>query len=391
MNRTLTLAATAALLAAPVLATATGSQASDDPTTALYNVGLTDLGDLEPGDTFHGATVEDTIPQIDVATVETERPVLFRLQAEQDERVEYVERDSHEALSTQFTPDDPQFDQQWGFDPLPGIGAEAAWDTTLGSTGVTVAVLDTGLEKGHEDIGNFEQGKDFVEDDDEPQDENGHGTHVAGTVGALTDNGVGVAGTAQTTILPVRVLDEDGTGSLADAAEGLVWATDNGADVASMSFGCSINVFCDLAQPMEEALDYAVSNDVVPVCAAGNEGPLINSVTYPANDPDCAAVSAVNENGDIALFSSRGPEVELAAPGDDILSTCLGDDYCEKSGTSMAAPHVSGTAALAAAQHGIFGPTLRQHLHDTAVDTDLSDDEEGHGLVNADNAVNNQP
>lgn len=381
--------AIALLVTAPALA-ATGADGPVQTTTTLYNVGLTALGELEPGDSFHGAEVLDTIEQIDVATVEAETPA-FRAHAMQDERVEYVERDSREALSTQFTPDDPNFDDQWGFGPQPGIGAEAAWDTTLGSTAVTVAVVDTGLEKSHEDVGNYEQGHDFVDDDSEPEDGNGHGTHVAGTVGALTDNGVGVAGTAQTTILPVRVLGDDGTGSLSDAAEGVTWATDNGADVISLSLGCSINLLCELSQPMGDALDYAVANGVLNVCAAGNNGPLLDSVTYPATDEDCMAVSAIDEDGSLGFYSSRGPEVELAAPGTGVLSTCLGDDYCEKTGTSMAAPHVSGTAALAAAQHGIFGQTLRQHLQDTAVDTDLSDNQEGHGLVNADDAVNTQP
>lgn len=391
MDRTLLIIASSLVLVLPAFASATTSQTSTAPTSTLYNVGLHDLGELQPGDTFHDANVVDTIEQIDVATVRTDEPGLFRAKAETDENVEYVERDSREALTTTFTPNDPKFGQQWGFEPTPGIETEPAWDTTLGSTNVVVAVVDTGLEKTHEDIGNYEQGKDFVEDDDEPQDEHGHGTHVAGTVGALTDNGVGVAGTAQTTILPVRVLDESGSGSLSDAADGVVWATDNGADVISLSLACSINLLCELSQPMEEALDYAAANGVLSVCAAGNNGPLLDSVSYPASDPDCMAVSAVNEDGNIAFFSSRGPEVEIAAPGSSILSTCIGDDYCEKSGTSMAAPHVSGTAALAAAQHGIGGEQLRQHLRDTAVDTSLSSNEEGAGIANADGAVNTAP
>jgi len=385
----LTALAVALLVTAPTLA-GTGGQGPAPTTTTLYNVGLTDLGDLERGDTLHGADVVDTIEQIDVATVEAETPT-FRVFALQDERVEYVERDSREALSTTYTPDDPKLGDQWGFEPQPGIGAEGAWDETLGSTTVTVAVVDTGLQKTHEDVGNYEQGYDFVDDDSEPEDGNGHGTHVAGTVGALTDNGVGVAGTAQTTILPVRVLDDDGTGSLSDAADGVTWATDEGADVISLSLGCSINLLCEFSQPMEEALDYAADNGVLSVCAAGNNGPLPDSVTYPASDGDCMAVSAVQDDGGLAFYSSRGPEIEIAGPGTGILSTCLDDDYCEKSGTSMAAPHVSGTAALAAAEHGIGGQTLRQHLQDTAVDTDLSDNQEGHGLVNADDAVNTLP
>lgn len=142
---------------------------------------------------------------------------------------------------------------------------------------------------------------------------------------------------------------------------------------------------------MEEALDYAVSNGVLPVCAAGNNGPLLDSVTYPATDPDCMAISALDEDGGLALYSSRGSQIELAAPGTGILSTCLGNDDCEKSGTSMAAPHVSSTAALAAAAHGIGGETLRQHLKDTAVDTSLSDNQEGEGNVNAAHAVTTAP
>jgi thermitase len=202
----------------------------------------------------------DTIPQIEVVTVETHRPLVFRAQASQDDDVEYVERDSEDAVEVAFTPDDPRFDDQWGFEPHPGIATEDAWNTTLGSTNVTVAVIDTGLEKSHEDLGNYLQGKDLVDDDSEPEDGNGHGTHVAGTVGALTDNGVGVAGTAQATILPVRVLGDDGSGSLGDAADGLTWTVDNGADVASMSLGCAISLSCEFSQPMEEALNYAVEN-----------------------------------------------------------------------------------------------------------------------------------
>jgi serine protease len=255
-------------------------------------------------------------------------------------------------LRASWVPDDPQLGDQWG---LARVRASSAWDTACGR-GVTVAVIDTGVAC--ENHGEFTRlmdlsgtrcatGYNFVNDSEHANDDQGHGTHVAGTIAQTTNNAFGVAGLAHcATILPVKVLDERGRGSLADVAEGIRFAADAGAQVINLSLGGGRRV-----KVLEDAIAYARARGAVVVCAAGNNGRYVES---PASEPGAFAVSASSAaSDDLAYFSSRGPEVDIAAPGVNILQQTIcnrGRDRCEQfaawSGTSMAAPHVAGAAAL---------------------------------------------
>lgn len=296
--------------------------------------------------------------------------------------VAYAERDA--TYETQVAPNDPRYDDQYAPQL---VNAPTAWDTTFGSADVTVAIVDEGVQASHPDLqGQFpaDPGRDFADDDadstpDQPSSED-HGTHVAGCAGATTDNAVGVAGISDSTLINARVLDESGTGSLADVADGVQWATDQGADVINLSLAGGRR------QTLHTAVSYAVDNGALVVCAAGNSA--ASSVSYPAAYAECVAVSAIGPDDELATFSNHGPAVDVAAPGVNVLSTVPTDDYAIMSGTSMAAPVASGVAALAlAADPSLSVAGLRERLTDSAVDVGLSPDEQGAGRVDAGNAV----
>ncbi len=373
----------AMLLAMPVVMTV-----SAEDSEKTFIVGLTGPPGHAKGDTFHGATVTGINDAIDFITVTSDDPPGFMQRAQHDPKVRYVSEDSDTALGTLFTPNDPMLGQQWGFNPSPGISAFNAFDVTTGSTGVVVAVLDTGLDKSHPDIGNYLQGWDFSNGDNEPEDlsQCGHGTHVAGTVGAIANNGIGVAGVAQTTILPVKVLEYTNplygcTGSFADIANGITWSADQGADIISMSLGC----FGCSDQSVIDAIDYATAAGSLVIVAAGNDG--ANSLGFPANVANAMSVAAHDSNGNKASFSNYGSGLDITGPGVGIVST-TGGGYATWDGTSMATPHVSGVAALVLAAGGSYTPQqLRDHLKNTASDLGMSANQQGAGAVNACAAV----
>ena len=205
-------------------------------------------------------------------------------------------------------------------------------------------------------------------------DDNGHGTHCAGIADAV-DNSEGVVGVSTTaTLHPVKVLSATGTGLTSDVAKGIEYTADQGWDVGSLSLGGGDS------RTLAEACRYAYSKNVVLVAAAGNDGPCSDCVSYPAAYSECMAVSATSKDDSLAGFSSAGPEVELAAPGDEIYSTYLGG-YETLSGTSMACPHVSGAAAQVVADGTTDNDTVRSELKDAAEDIGLSSDEAGAGLL----------
>ena len=229
----------------------------------------------------------------------------------------------------------------WG---LSSYGIPQQWAATRGS-GVRVAVLDTGVETAHADLREaIEAAKDFTASRSGVEDRNGHGTHVAGTIGAR-QNELGVVGVApECRLLIGKVLDDGGSGSGRSVAAGIDWACASGAAIVSMSLGS--------AAPdghIRAAIERAAADGRLVICAAGNDG-RTNSVNYPARWRETTAVAAVDRNGRVAKFSSRGPEVDVAAPGQDVLSTYLGGGYATLSGTSMATPFVTGVVALLVAQ-----------------------------------------
>jgi len=249
-------------------------------------------------------------------------------------------------------PDDPDYPDQWD---LPKIDAPGAWQTTLGSSSTTVAVIDSGYDFGHPDRPtHLIAGPTYTstaaadgcppEGIDGPQDDLGHGTHVAGTIAAGFDNGIGVAGLApNVSVLIVKAADCTGNLADSDVVAAIEYAADHGASVINMSFGGP-----EQDDILDQAVEDAWSKGVVLVAAAGNQSS--SAPFYPAWSPDVMAVSATDQNDSPAWFSNYGPDIAVAAPGVNILSTVPSFDnatgYAAESGTSMAAPHVSATAAL---------------------------------------------
>jgi thermitase len=235
-------------------------------------------------------------------------------------------------------PDDPLFSWEW---PAVRINTVESWSVTLGSPGMPVAVVDSGVDASHPDLqGQVLPGYDFVNDDDDPSDDNGHGTAMAGIIAARADNGIGIAGIAPASqVLPVKVLDANGSGYYSTLAEGILWAVDHGAKVISLSLTGPAP-----SSALQSAIDYARAHEVIVVAAAGNNA---NSTpTYPAAYEGVVAVAASDYNDQRAWFSSYGSWVSLAAPGMGVMSTKLGGDYGGVSGTSPATALASGAFAL---------------------------------------------
>lgn len=258
--------------------------------------------------------------------------------------VEYAEP-NYIAQHFQVTPNDPSYGSQWA---LPKIGAPTGWSVTTGSSGVVIAIVDTGVDKNHSDlVGKLVAGYDFVNNDSDADDDNGHGTHCAGIAAAITNNGIGVAGVDwNARIMPVKVLNASGSGSYAGIANGITWAADNGADVISMSLGGSSG-----STTLQNAITYAAGKNVVLVAAAGNSN--TTAASYPAYYTQCIAVGSTTSTDARSSFSNYGASwVDVAAPGSSIYSTYDGNTYATLSGTSMAAPHVAGLAGLVWAKLG---------------------------------------
>ncbi|MDP2676163.1 MAG: S8 family peptidase [bacterium] len=316
-------------------------------------------------------------------------------------RVAYVEADG-----TVYAID-AELDNTWG---VKRIGSGTVHDSGNIGTGVKVAIIDSGIDYFHQDLdGVYAGGEDFVENDGDPADVYGHGTHVAGTACA-EDNDLGVVGVASGCALySLRVLDDSGVGSFSNVIAALQWAVDNDIQVTNNSYGSG----SDPGSTVKAAFDNSAAAGILHIAAAGNSGnPGGNndSVIYPAKYESVVAVAATNGNNTRPSWSSTGPAVELSAPGVSVLSswndgdsphnpqpfTLNGDWYKEGSGTSMASPHVAGVAALVIAAgisdangNGFINDEVRQVLNDTAEDLGDTgrDNKYGWGLVSAAAAV----
>ncbi|MHA1979384.1 MAG: S8 family serine peptidase, partial [Candidatus Hodarchaeales archaeon] len=303
------------------------------------------------------------------------------------EEIRYIE--PSQLYSFDFTPNDPDWSLQWGPQI---IQADLAWDIQMGDpSSVLVAVIDTGIDYTHPDLNAqyVPLGYDWVNNDNDPIDDHYHGTHVAGIIAATTNNGIGVASVANVQIMAEKFLSNTGTGTSEDAAAAIIHAVDAGADILSNSWGGG-----GPSNLLKDALVYAAENDVVVIAAAGNDGLPFSH--YPAAYPEVISVSATDSNDNLAYFSNYGDSIEVSAPGFEIYSTfpvALGS-YASISGTSMAAPHVSGVAALILSEFPSWSAEqVRTHLWDTSDDLgDLGWDEQyGYGRLNAYKAVQPLP
>lgn len=265
------------------------------------------------------------------------------------------------------------------------IKAPDAWPSSQGK-GIKVFICDTGIDSNHPDlVANLRTGKSFVTSESSTEDFHGHGTHCAGTVAAAM-NQIGVVGVAPYAYLyPVKVLSASGSGNWSWLIAALDWIMDKkGARIASMSLGGG-----GAPQALANMCKAAYKDGVLLVAAAGNSGPGNNTVGYPAKYKDVVAVSAVDANDIIANFSSRGPEVDICAPGVSVLSTKRGGGYGKMSGTSMACPHVAGVAALVWGSHRSVNNKKVRWLLNTFTDKvgDQNPQNYGKGRVNANSSV----
>lgn len=316
-----------------------------------------DILDILKG--YNGVLIKE-IPAIDALVIEVPNRMSLKMKTDPGlgKYSRFIEADVKVSIppipvtlvsdsTIQSIPNDPEYYQQWG---LSMVDAPFMWDHTTGSPDLIVAVIDTGVDYNHVDLAAVNQaiGWDFVNDDSDAMDDNGHGTHVAGIIAATRNNGIGISGVAPgVTIMPVKVLNAIGSGWMSDVAAGITFAADNGAKIISMSIGGGPS------PSLSSATKYAAyEKGCLLFAASGNDGG--NIVTYPAAYNWVIGVGAVGHDGNRASYSNYGNFVSLAAPGGsydgdythDILSTWPGNQYSWNAGTSMATPFASGVAAL---------------------------------------------
>ncbi len=302
-----------------------------------------------------------------------------------NDKITYIESDCEVSALKEIVP--------WG---ITRIGAPLVHTNSNRGTGINVAIIDTGINYNHPDLcDNYKGGYDFVNDDADPLDDNGHGTHCAGII-AAADNDIGVIGVApEANLYSLKIVNSTGSGNISDLIAAIEWAietckdadTSNDIQIISMSLGSKSG-----ATALETACSQAYDSGILLVAGAGNGGNRRgtgDSVDYPGAYSSVIAVAATDSMDNRASFSSTGPAVELAAPGVNILSTYK-DGWASLSGTSMACPHVAGTAALVLAANPFFtNGNIRDKLAQTATDlgTPGRDNLYGYGLVNAEAAA----
>ena len=310
--------------------------------------------------------------------------------------VEFAEVDG--AVQTQFSPNDPYYAGAYPTTRFGNIGqwapqavsAPAAWDTIQGDPAITIAIVDTGVDTAHPDLqAKIVSGTSFL---GSAKDQFGHGTHVAGIAAASTNNSTGVAGICpRCSIMPVRVLDANGSGSISDVAAGIIYAANNGARVINLSLGG-----LSTSQTLRAALDYAVAHNALPVAAMGNS--YMSQAIEPAYWYSALSVGAVDQSGAKANFSNFGAKTDVVAPGVGVLSTMptypvtlnqtYQQNYDALSGTSMATPVVSGIAGLVLSRNpALTASQVKGIIEATAGDGKSFNTTTGFGLVNAAEAV----
>ena len=361
---------------------------SQAPGGVRFVVGFHEMPDVSSGE-YAGARVVDLDETLRFVTVEVTDRETFEARVTLDQNVRYHELEG--TVQAFWTPNDPFYgtsDYQWG---AKKIFANLAWDKTRGSTGVKLCIIDSGLYKSHEEfagLGRVAQGYDFVFEDTDPNDPNGHGTHVAGIASAQEGNSKGIAGIAKVTLVPVRVLDGAGSGTVTDVAQGFRYARDIGCHIASASLGGGAST------TIQDAVVYAQNGGVLVIAATGNDG--CACMSYPAGYSGVLGVGATDKNNAKATFSNTGSHVDLVAPGVAIVSTyktisgCTTNCYVYLDGTSMATPYVSGVAALVKSYNaGLTASQIQSRLTGTAQDLGTAgrDNSFGYGLVRADAAV----
>jgi len=310
------------------------------------------------------ATISSEISQIDVKILKVPAHALERIQENLARKagVAYVEKDY--LLEPAVVPNDPGYSNQWWLSN--NLQAEAAWDISQGSSSIPIAILDSGADPTHPDLaGKLILGKNFYNNNDDWTDSCGHGTSVAGTAAAISNNGVGVAGVAwNNPIIPIKITDSNCWGYYSSMIQGIVYAADNGARSANISFhiynGASLT---DAAKYMHDRGGWVVA-------AAGNTGKFED---YPEN-PYIISVGATKSSDSIAGFSSYGPFVDFSAPGYGIYTTKLGGTYGSVSGTSFSSPMVAGLVSLLASNNPAMSA---QQIYDTIKSTALDLGSEG--------------
>lgn len=390
MKTVLFATAVAVAMLAPL---ATALEVETPAIESRWIVGFYDMPEIEIGDSYQGAEVVDMTPELRFIVVETASFDVFSLRASTDENVRYIETDvsDHRLF---FTPND-YFTNHVANYGYWKIGANLAHDRTLGTTAVKNGHVDSGLNKAHEEFAGQArvlQGWNFYKNTNNPADERGcswHGTHTTGTAMATINNGKGFPGMSQSTILPVKIFGGSRcfAGTVSSLANALKYVGDQGAHVSSNSWGGG-----SFSSAIDDAITYSVNKGVLFLAAAGNDG-CSNCIGNPwkTQAANVVIVSATDANDAAASFTSKGPEVDISAPGVDIGSSTSGTaDYHYMSGTSMSTPYVTGTAALIKSLNpSMTASQIASRLTSTAVDLGPAghDSTFGWGRLNAAAAV----
>ncbi|WP_456364240.1 S8 family serine peptidase [Priestia aryabhattai] len=310
--------------------------------------------------------VQEKFKNVNAVSLEVSDSELNKLQ--QDPNVTSVEKDSLVKISSYESQVIP-----YGINTLNGT---KSWESGLTGKGIKVAIIDSGISP-HSDI-DISGGKSFVDYTTSYNDDNGHGTHVAGIVSA-ENNSFGVVGIApDSNIYALKALDSEGVGYNSDIIKAIDWSIENHMDIINMSLGGA-----DQSYAFQQAIDKAYNSGILIVAAAGNES---SPVDYPAKYNNVIAVSATDPSNQLAYFSNRGPEIEVSAPGVNVISTYLGNSYASMDGTSMASPYVAGVLALYKQEYPDLTPTeIRNLLHQNVIDLGPigRDSNYGYGLVQA--------